>query len=114
MDDNIQDEIYVSSYQNKEGIGRDEEGGFYDDDPYLGTNISLDIDSYTIKYYRHIQMSKNQRKEIRDRYKLAIDHLHMTYQHTFIHKFKICIIHKTITFPTFQMNNLVKLTNNHL
>ena len=35
MDDNIQDEIYVSSYQNKEGIGSDEEGGFMMTTPTL-------------------------------------------------------------------------------
>ena len=101
MDDNIQDEIYVSLYQNKEGVGSDEEGGFYDDDPYLGTNISLDIDSYTIKYYRHIQMSKNQRKEIRDRYKLAIDQFSMTVKPSFRHILKIMDYSHNLYLPNF-------------
>ena len=45
LDDIIQYEIGVFSYQNKEIIDSDIEGGFHDDDPNFVTNILPDIKS---------------------------------------------------------------------
>ena len=48
MDDGIQDEMDVSSYQNKRVIDKNEKGGFNADDPSSGTNILQDLESYII------------------------------------------------------------------
>ena len=83
-----------------EVIGSDEEGGFNEDQHNCVNNMSLDIDIYIIKYHRHVQIEKIQRKESVHRRKISIYKFYMTVQYYFKKNSKLWIVQRTYIFPT--------------